>query len=425
MGKLIINGGQKLKGEINIQGSKNAVLPILSATILNNRISVIKNCPTNLKDVQISASILRSLGAKVEIEDDVMTIDTSTINKLEIPDDLATQMRASIIYLGSMLAKFNKVTICYPGGCEIGPRPVDLHLKALKQMGVSTCEIHNGLINCESQKLVGADIHLDYPSVGATENIMLTAVFAEGDTFIKNASKEPEIVDLQNFLNTMGAKVFGAGSNIIKIHGIPKINFTTNLSDIEYRVIPDRIAAGTYLIAAGITNGNIQINNAMPEHMGSIISNLRDIGCHINIKKNSMRVKGPLKPKSIDIIRTLPYPGFPTDMQAQIISLLSVAQGTSILSETVFENRFRHVDELLKMGANIRVKGNLAIIKGVKLLSGANVNARDLRGGAALVLAGLVAEGETTVNDITHVERGYVNIDEILNSIGASIKKIT
>ncbi|MCX7922352.1 MAG: UDP-N-acetylglucosamine 1-carboxyvinyltransferase [Clostridia bacterium] len=309
-------------------------------------------------------------------------------------------------------------SLTHPGGCEIGPRPIDLHLKALKAMGARIQDVQNGFLYGEADKLKGCDIHLDYPSVGATENIMLAAVLADGDTYIRNAAKEPEIIDLQNYLVAMGAEVSGAGTNVIRIKGK-----NTKFNSVEHSVIPDRIVAGTYMVAAAITGGNMVVKNIAPEHISSIISNLRDSGCHINIKKNSLHITSPARPKAIDIIRTLPYPGFPTDMQAQMVSMLSIARGTSIIVETIFENRYKHVDELLRMGANIKLEGRIAVIKGVKKLNGANVTARDLRGGAALILAGLVAEGETVISGTKHIDRGYEDIEGKLSQVGALIKR--
>lgn len=305
------------------------------------------------------------------------------------------------------------------GGCEIGPRPIDLHLKAMRCMGVKVNDAQRGFIFCEADKLKGCEIHLDYPSVGATENIMLASVFADGDTCISNAAKEPEIADLQKYMNSLGINVIGAGTSIIKIQGAKN-----RLKSVEHRIISDRIVAGTYMLAAGITGGDLLLKNIEPEHVNSITSILRECGCKIIIKGNKMQVAGPARLRSIDSIRTLPYPGFPTDMQAQMVAALSVARGTSIMVETVFENRYKHVDELLKMGACIKLEGRMAVIKGVKKLTGASVFARDLRGGAALVLAGLVADGETVISDIKHIERGYELIEEKLASAGAIIKRV-
>lgn len=417
MNKLVITGGQKLKGEIVVDGSKNAVLPILAATVLNGGLNVIKNCP-GLKDVHIMIEILKKIGCRVKFDGSTVIIDSSTVNSTVVPEEFAIEMRSSIVFLGPILSRFGRATVGFPGGCDIGPRPIDLHLKALKKMGTRIQDIQSGVIFCEAERLRGGDIQLDYPSVGATENIMLAAVYAEGDTYIRNAAKEPEIIDLQNFLNKMGIKVSGAGTSVIHVQG-----GNSKLNDVEHTIIFDRIVAGTYMVATGITGGSVTLKNIIPEHINSIISNLRESGCRINVKKNELHISGPTRPKAIDIIRTLPYPGFPTDMQAQMVALMSVARGTSIVVETIFENRFMHVEELLRMGADIKLEGRLAVIKGVKKLRGANVTARDLRGGAALVLAGLAAEGETCVNDIKHIDRGYENIESKLIMIGAQIKR--
>jgi UDP-N-acetylglucosamine 1-carboxyvinyltransferase len=307
----------------------------------------------------------------------------------------------------------------HPGGCEIGPRPIDLHLKSLRSMGARIQDAQHGFIFCEGYNLKGCDIQLDYPSVGATENVMLASVFAEGETYIRNAAKEPEIINLQNFLAGMGADVSGAGTSVVRIKGGRR-----ELSDVEHEIIPDRIVAGTYMIASAITGGDVTIRDVIPEHLNSVISNLRDTGCRIRIKKNSLHVSGPVRPKAVDIIRTLPYPGFPTDMQAQMVALLSIARGTSIMVETVFENRYKHVEELLRMGANIKLEGRLAVVKGVRNLKGANIYARDLRGGAALLLAGLTADGETVINGVKHIDRGYEEIEKKLSGIGAIIERI-
>ena len=306
----------------------------------------------------------------------------------------------------------------HSGGCEIGPRPIDLHIKAIRRMGVKVHDAHHGFIYCEADKLKGADIQLDFPSVGATENVMLAAVFAEGDTIIRHAAREPEIVDLQKFLISMGVDITGAGTSIIRIRGSNK-----RLREVEHSVIPDRIVAGTYLVAAGMSGGDVTLRNVSAEHIIPAITYLRECGCRINTKRSTMHIFGPTRPKAIDIIRTLPYPGFPTDMQSQFISLLSIARGTSIFVETIFENRYKHVEELMRMGADIKLEGRLAVIKGVKELTGATVAARDLRGGAALVLAGLVAEGTTIVSGIKHIDRGYEKIEEKLSKVGALITR--
>ncbi|WP_432409464.1 UDP-N-acetylglucosamine 1-carboxyvinyltransferase [Wukongibacter sp. M2B1] len=307
--------------------------------------------------------------------------------------------------------------LCQAGGCEIGHRPIDLHLKGLKEMGVKITEAH-GFLECEVESLKGSEIHLDYPSVGATENIMLSAVLAKGKTIIRNPAKEPEIIDLQNFLNGMGAKIKGSGTGTIEIDGVD------SLSNVEHRIIPDRIVAGTILVAAAITKSEITVKNIISDHILSVLAKLKEVGCIILEKENELRIIPPSVLKPVDIIRTLPYPGFPTDMQPQIVSLLSLCEGTSIITETVFENRFKHTEELMRMGAKIKVDGRVAVIKGIKQLTGAKVSAKDLRGGAALVLAGLAAEGETIVENIKHIERGYDNFDLMLRKLGADIKRI-
>ncbi|NMB32984.1 MAG: UDP-N-acetylglucosamine 1-carboxyvinyltransferase [Clostridium sp.] len=306
----------------------------------------------------------------------------------------------------------------HPGGCEIGPRPIDLHIKALKKMGVKIHDAQHGFLYCETEKIKGCEIQLDFPSVGATENIMLAAVFADGETVIRHAAKEPEIIDLQKFLLAMGVEISGAGTSTIRIKGK-----SGKLNNLEHTVIPDRIVAGTYLVAAGITGGDINLKNVLAEHIIATVSYLREAGSRINIGKNSMRVSGPVKPQAIDIMRTLPYPGFPTDMQSQFTSLLSIARGTSIVVETIFENRYKHVEELLRMGADIKLEGRLAIIRGVKTLTGAPVTARDLRGGAALIIAALSAGGTTIINGTKHIDRGYEDIENKLGMVGAMIKR--
>ena len=414
MEKYIINGGCKLEGEINIPGAKNSVLPILAASVITGKTSTISNIP-NLKDVDIMVKLLSHLGAKVYHEGNIITVDSSEINKLYLPEDLVREMRSSIILMGAMLARFKEVRISYPGGCEIGPRPIDLHLKFLRQMGAEIEEAH-GFLDCKTTGLKGCDIQLDYPSVGATENIILAAVTADGITTIRNAAREPEIIDLQNYINKAGARVTGAGSSVITIEGIK------NLNSCSHHIIPDRIVAGTYMTAAAITKGEIIIKNLINDHKQSGIAKLKEAGAIIYYNGNSLKVIGPNKLNSLEMLQTLPYPGFPTDMQAQMMALLTIANGTSIVNETIFENRFKHAEELIKMGAKIKIFGNVAVIKGVKSLTGAKVFASDLRGGAALVLAGLIAQGTTEIGNIHHVNRGYENMFLNLKSLGASIE---
>lgn len=416
MGKYIINGDKRLVGEVSVSGAKNAVLPILAATVVGGNRSTIFNTP-NLRDVDIMEKILLSIGCKVERIDNIMYVDSRNLSNTNIPDELVREMRSSIILMGSMLARCGETKVSYPGGCEIGPRPIDLHLKALRQMGAEIDESH-GFLYCHCEKLEGCEIQLDYPSVGATENTILSAVRAKGTTVIRNAAREPEIIDLQNYLNKCGAKVSGAGTSIIKIEGVEKFK------DVEYTIMPDRIVTGTYIAASALTGGEIIIKNVETNHIQAIVAKLKETGCLIYNDNSSLKVIGPEKINYIEMTQTLPYPGFPTDMQAQMMAVLSIADGTSIISETVFENRFKHADELIRMGADIKIIGKVAIIKGVKELTGAKVKSKDLRGGASLVLAGLAAKGTTEVEDIYHIERGYEDLDKNLRKLGADIIKI-
>jgi UDP-N-acetylglucosamine 1-carboxyvinyltransferase (EC 2.5.1.7) len=404
--KYVINGGNKLEGHIRVMGAKNSILPILAAVLLTCKSVVIHDCP-RLMDVENMLLILKAVGCKVKREGTTLIIDPSNPSTSIIPDQYVREIRSSIIFLGAMLARMGKARVTYPGGCEIGQRPINLHLSGLRQLGVKIDESH-GYLDCSADELKGADIHLDYPSVGATENIMLAASRAKGYTIIRNAAKEPEIIDLQNFINSIGGKISGAGTNTILIEGKDKYDTT------EYTVIPDRIVAGTYLLAAAITGSSLTVDNVVLDHIQSIIAKLRISGCNITPYKNSVYVKGPSRPYAIDHTMTLPYPGFPTDMQALLMSYLTVAQGTSVITETIFENRYKHVPELIRMGANIMVEGKTAIIHGVGKLNGTVVTSGDLRGGAALVLAALRAEGRTVVEDIHHIDRGYDSLEQNL-----------
>jgi UDP-N-acetylglucosamine 1-carboxyvinyltransferase len=416
MGKIIVNGCNKLNGEVNITGAKNAVLPILAATVIGNNESTIFNVP-NLKDVEVMEKILLSLGCNVKRIDKMMWIDSKPLNSIKIPDELVREMRSSIILMGAMLSRCGEVIISYPGGCEIGPRPIDMHLKALREMGAEIEEAH-GFLYCKTKGLKGCEIQLDYPSVGATENIMLAAVKAKGTTIIRNAAREPEIIDLQIYLNKAGAKINGAGTSIVIVEGVDK------LKDVTHNTMPDRIVAGTFMAASAITEGEVVLKNIIIDHLQAISAKLREAGCLIYNDSNSLKIIGPKKINSIEMIQTLPYPGFPTDMQAQIMALLSIANGTSIISETVFENRFKHAEELIRMGANIKVFGKVAVVKGVKELTGAKTIAKDLRGGACLVLAGLAAKGTTEIENVYHINRGYEDFHIILKELGADIKMI-
>ncbi|MGE5632998.1 MAG: UDP-N-acetylglucosamine 1-carboxyvinyltransferase [Caulobacteraceae bacterium] len=418
MDRYVINGGHRLEGEVRIDGSKNSVLPILAATIISGKESVIHSVP-ELRDVELLSGLLRSIGCKCFSENGTLIVKSNNPLDTSIPEKPVREMRSSIILMGAMLARNGQVKISYPGGCEIGPRPIDIHLSGLKRLGAKVMEAH-GYINCECDKLKGAEINLDYPSVGATENIMLAATTAEGITVIQNAAKEPEIIDLQNFLNGMGAKISGAGTSTVKIEGVKDFH------DVEHTVIPDRIVAGTLMAAAAITGGNIVLNNVINEHLKSITSKLTESGCIITEYQNSLHIICSKKLKAVEVIKTLPYPGFATDMQAQMMAAMTIAKGTSIFIETVFESRYKHVEELMKMGASIKVDGRTAIVRGVKKLTGAEVRAGDLRGGASLVLAGLAAEGTTVVDNVKlHIDRGYDKLENKLAKLGADIHRIT
>ncbi|MFA7573574.1 MAG: UDP-N-acetylglucosamine 1-carboxyvinyltransferase [Lutispora sp.] len=416
MNKYVINGGNRLDGEVKVEGSKNAVLPILAASIINGGESIIHNVPS-LKDVNTLVNMLKTIGCTCSIEGNTIIVNSSGDLDINIPEKPVREMRSSIILMGAMLGRFKKVKISFPGGCEIGLRPIDLHLSGLKMLGGKITESH-GYILCECDKLYGNEIHLDYPSVGATENIMLAAVSAEGITTIQNAAREPEIADLQEFLNKMGAKVTGGGSSTIRIQGV------NHFQNLEHTVIPDRIVAGTYMVAAAITGGRVILKEVIPEHIKPIISKLGESGCKIYRYDQAISISCSLRPNAVDFVKTMPYPGFPTDMQAQMMALMCNARGTSIFIETIFENRYKHAEELIKMGADIKIEGRAAIVKGVNKLMGAHVVSRDLRGGAALVLAGLAAEGATIVDNVDiHIDRGYDNLDLKLKSLGADITK--
>lgn len=416
MEKIIVNGGNKLNGEVNISGAKNAVLPILAATVIGENESTILNVP-DLRDVEVMEKILLSLGCGVKHIGDIMWIDSKPLYKVEISDELVREMRSSIILMGAMLSRTGEVKISYPGGCEIGPRPIDMHLKALRELGAEIEESH-GFIHCKTKGLIGTEIQLDYPSVGATENIILAGVKARGTTIIRNAAREPEIIDLQSYLNRAGAKIKGAGTSIVTIEGVDK------LKDVTHNTMPDRIVAGTFMIASAITEGEVIIRNIIIDHIQAVSAKLREAGCLIYTDEKSLKIIGPKKINSIEMIQTLPYPGFPTDMQAQIMALLSIASGTSIISETVFENRFKHAEELIRMGANIKTFGKVAVIKGVEELTGAKTTAKDLRGGACLVLAGLAAKGKTEIENIYHIKRGYEDFHLGLRGLGADIELV-
>ncbi len=412
MKSYIIEGGNKLNGEINISGSKNAALPIMAASILNKGITKLYNVP-DIHDTKIMLEILQILGCKIKKNSDKIIIDSKGIKQFEIPEQLMREMRSSVIFAGSILGIHKRVKLSYPGGCDIGARPIDLHLKAFKKLGVKIDE-ESGYINCECEKIVGNDITLDFPSVGATENTILASVLAEGVTIIQNAAMEPEIVDLQNFLNKMGAKVSGAGSKTVVIQGVKK------LKDVSYNIMPDRIETGTFLCMTAATGGTVKLNSVVPEHLIPIISKLEECGNELIVEKNSITIKSSRKIKATDI-KTMPYPGFPTDMQSIFATMLTIAKGTSIVIENIFENRYKYIPELNRMGAKVTIEGRTAVIKGVKKLNPAIVKCTDLRGGAALVLAGLVAKGKTEINNIEYILRGYEKLDVKLRNLGANI----
>ncbi len=417
MNKLLIQGGTTLNGQVRISGAKNAVLPILAGTLLCEGIAIVENVP-HLHDVTTTVELLGAMGVQVVIDEKLsIEVDSSTIESYVAPYDLVKTMRSSILVLGPLLARFGHAEVSLPGGCAIGSRPVNLHIKGLQDMGAEI-EVKNGFIHARCDRLKGARLVLDMVTVTGTENLMMAATLAEGTTIIENAAREPEVVDLANFLIAMGAKIEGAGTDKIIIEGVEKLQGT------RYRVLPDRIETGTYLVAAAITGGKIMVKDTDPELIDSVIDKLREAGADIEVGEDwiSLDMHGQ-RPKAVNV-RTAPYPAFPTDMQAQFVALNSIAEGTSTVVETVFENRFMHVQELQRMGADIEVEGNTAIIRGVEKLSGAPIMATDLRASASLILAGLVAEGETDVQRIYHIDRGYEIIEEKLALLGAKIQRI-
>ena len=417
MYKLIINGGKPLQGSISIAGSKNSALPILFASILADAPVVLTNTP-HLSDVSTTLHLLMDMGAEFVLEsDNSISIDSSKLDKLEAEYDLVKTMRASILALGPMLAKYGQAKVSLPGGCAIGSRPVDLHLKALEDLGADI-EVKNGYIYAKADQLVGAEVYFDQVSVTATENILMAATLAKGETIIHNAAQEPEIVDLARCLNLMGAKISGAGTSSIHVEGV------NQLSGVSYAVCPDRIEAGTYLIAAAITRGSITLKNVRPSSMRAILNKLSEAGAQIQVNDNSISLDTHGKRLDAVDVKTGTYPNFPTDMQAQFTALNIVAKGNSAITETIFENRFMHIPELARMGADLTLEGNTVMCKGVKSISGANLMATDLRASASLVLAGLAAKGQTTVERVYHLDRGYETIEEKLKLLGADISRV-
>ena len=416
MEKYVISGGVSLKGEVEISGAKNAAVAIIPATILSDGPCVIENIPS-ISDVSMIIRILYEMGAQVRmINKSTIEIDTTRITNPVVPYEMVRHMRASYYLLGALLGKFKNARVAMPGGCDFGVRPIDQHLKGFKSLGADY-EIDHGMIDVHAESLIGSQIYFDMVTVGATINVMLAAVRAEGLTIIENAAKEPHIVDLANFLNSMGADIRGAGTDVIKIRGVEHLGGTT------YSIIPDQIEAGTYMVAAAATGGDVLIQNVIPKHLESITDKLRKAGAEVEEFDDSIRVRrtGPILPVNV---KTMPHPGFPTDMQPQMATMLCCAGGTSIISEGVWDNRFKYVDELRKMGANIQVDGKVAVIEGVEQLTGAPVRALDLRAGAAMLIAGLMADGCTKVEDIHHIERGYSDLVEKLNRLGADIRKV-
>ncbi len=416
MDRIVTEGCRQLKGEVKISGAKNAALPILVSSLLTDGRSTYSNVP-DLKDIDSIKLLLSTLGAEIDTEGDVVRIDAGGLNNYKAPYDLVRKMRASILVLGPLLARLKKARVSLPGGCAIGARPINLHLKGLADLGASI-ELKHGYVEAKADKLKGAEIYLDLPTVTGTENLMMAAALAEGTTHIKNAACEPEIEALAHAMNGMGADIKGGGTSCIKINGVSSMN------PASVSIIPDRIEAGTFMTAAALTGGDVRISDCEPDHLGSVINKLRLAGAKIKINKKSIHVTGPDEIISVDI-KTRTYPGFPTDMQAQFMVLMSVAKGVSTISETIFENRFIHISEIKRMGADITVSGNSAIVKGVPMLFGAPVMASDLRASASLILAGLAAKGKTEVNRIYHLDRGYESIEKKFKLLGAAIKRVS
>ena len=414
MDKIVVRGGKPLHGNVTISGAKNAALPVLTAALLTEETCTFSNIP-DLVDIKTTYKLLRNMGVEIE-GNGTIQISAEKITNSEAPYDLVKTMRASILVLGPLVARMGKARVSLPGGCAIGARPVNLHIKALQDMGASV-ELHGGYIEAKADRLKGADIYFDLPTVTGTENIMMAAVLADGTTVLNNAAREPEIVNLAEVLRGMGAKISGAGTDVITINGV------TSLKAAEASIIPDRIEAGTFMIAAGITNGEIKILGCNPQHLEALINKLRDTGMTITVIDGGLKVSAGSKIQSVDV-KTIPYPGFPTDLQAQIMAYMAIGSGLSVITETVFENRFMHVSELIRMGADITIQGGSAIVRGVPALYGAQIMATDLRASASLILAALVAEGTTEISRIYHIDRGYESIEKKFSALGADIKRV-
>lgn len=416
MEKLLVKGGTALKGQVEISGSKNAILPIMAASLMSSGEVTLNGVP-ELEDINVMSEALTILGAKVKRERNVLIIDGRLVNSCELPEHVSRRMRASNLVMGALLGRFKHTRVAYPGGCAIGSRPMDLHIKGFRNMGYEITEEH-GLMVGKAVAASGKETMLDVPSVGATENIMMAAAMTPGTTIIRNAAREPEIVDLQNFLNRMGARIKGAGLDTIRIEGVD------SLGSVEHSVIPDRIEAGTFMVAAAISRGDVWIENIVSEHLQPLVAKLNEVGVEIVPWSGGIRVMGKHRYNPTDI-KTMPYPGFPTDMQAQMMTLLATIEGTSVIVETIFENRFMQVPELRRMGANIKVEGRVAIIKGNQKWEGASVESTDLRAGAALILAGIYADGETQIGKLEHIDRGYEKIHEKLKNLGADVQRVS
>lgn len=414
MDKILIEGGSRLKGEVRISGAKNAALPILASTILAPGVSNIYNTPS-LMDVKTMGKLLTHLGARVEREADRVEVDTTDINNPEAPYELVKTMRASVLVLGPLVARKGEAKVSLPGGCAIGARPINLHLMGLEKMGAKV-DIEHGYVKVKAKRLKGARIYFDIPTVTGTENLMMAATLAEGTTIIENAACEPEVSDLAEFLKKMGARIKDAGKDLITIEGVD------NLKPVDYSVIPDRIEAGTFMVASAITDGDVKLKDCIPGHLDAVMAKIQEAGVEIIEETGGLRVKGLKRPRATDL-KTMPYPGFPTDMQAQMMALMTIADGMSIITETIFENRFMHVAELRRMGADIKIEGNTAVVKGIPYLSGAPLMATDLRASASLIIAGIAAKGKTVLSRAYHIDRGYERIEEKLLALGAKIMR--
>lgn len=417
MSRFIVKGTKKLFGEVELQGAKNSALPILSAAVLTRGENVLFNCP-RLTDTDACLRILRYLGCEAYEQSGAVLVDCGGLCESEIPDSLMREMRSSIVFLGALLSRTGYAKLSFPGGCELGPRPIDLHLKALRKMGVKISERY-GTIECIAENgLKGAEIDLSFPSVGATENIILAAVLAEGTTTIINAAREPEICDLCDYLNKAGAKIYGSGEGVIVIDGVKRLNA------VSHNIIPDRIVAATLMSCAAVTKSEIKLKGIIHNHLSSVIPVFEETGCKIRVKDGEMLIIPPDKLTAVPLVRTMPYPGFPTDAQAPLTAVASVCEGTSVFVENIFENRFKHVGELLRLGADIKVQGKVAVVNGVESLYGASVEAQDLRGAASLITAALAAQGKTEISGIEYLERGYEDFELVLSSLGADVRKV-